>query len=302
MENKGTVVLVLRGAGQVSDRAAAGLIESLGYRVLIVPQGADPVPLIRASDCFVICFDYDYPDLPGLADLQRTRRELPSIPILMLTCGHSEAIAVWAFRSRVWDYFVNPIDHDRFHAVLRALADLMLARASHDTSCKPEQRRIVDAPQGFPRETRMRPSTGVPDPLPALDAVLAHIDRNLHNKILQREVAAISGLSPFQFSRSFKRHFEMTFQEYVLRRRISEAMRLLHHPGVSVSDVCYTVGFRDPSYFTRTFHRYVGSTPSAYRHTARKKAPQNGETADTPPPPESLLTVPAMQALHSPPP
>nr|WP_070990032.1 response regulator transcription factor [Halofilum ochraceum] len=266
---------------------------------MTVPQGVDPVPRIRASDCFVVCFDYDYPDLPGLADLQRTRRELPSMPILMLTSGHSEAIAVWAFRSRVWDYFVHPIDHDRFQAVLHALAELMLSKAGHDTSRGPEKRRIVDAPQGFPRETRMRPHAGVPDPLPALDAVLAHIDRNLHNKILQREVAAISGLSPFQFSRSFKRHFEMTFQEYVLRRRINEAMRLLHHPGVSISDVCYNVGFRDPSYFTRTFHRYVGSTPSAYRLTARKAAQEDREAlGDTPPPPENLLTVPATQTLR----
>jgi DNA-binding NtrC family response regulator len=57
----------------------------------------------------VLCFDYDYPTKPGLKELQRTKQAYSGIPILMLTVQHSESLAVWAFRSRVWDYFVKPI-------------------------------------------------------------------------------------------------------------------------------------------------------------------------------------------------
>lgn len=55
-------------------------------------------------------------------------------------------------------------------------------------------------------------------------------------------------------------------QQIKLRhRRMTEAVRLLKNPSASVTDVCYTVGFRDLSYFTRTFRRYVGMTPSRYK-------------------------------------
>jgi AraC-like DNA-binding protein len=57
----------------------------------------------------------------------------------------------------------------------------------------------------------------------------------------------------------------LTFQEYLVQRRVQEAIRLLKNPSASIADVCYTVGFGDQSYFTRTFRRYVGTAPSAYR-------------------------------------
>jgi AraC-like DNA-binding protein len=72
-------------------------------------------------------------------------------------------------------------------------------------------------------------------------------------------------MTPFQFSRQFKQTYGMTFQEFLIRRRMTEAVRLLKNPSASVTDVCYTVGFRDLSYFARTFRRYVGMTPSRYK-------------------------------------
>ena len=58
----------------------------------------------------------------------------------------------------------------------------------------------------------------------------------------------------------------MTFQEYVVRRRMQEAMRLLKHPSAAVTDVCFAVGYTDLSYFTRTFRRYIGTSPSVYKN------------------------------------
>jgi AraC-like DNA-binding protein len=80
-----------------------------------------------------------------------------------------------------------------------------------------------------------------------------------------------------QFSRVFKLTHGTTFQEYVLRRRISQAIRLLQNPSASVTDICYTVGFNDQSYFTRTFRRYIGTSPTTYRNnlkTAHASLPQ----------------------------
>jgi DNA-binding NtrC family response regulator len=50
--------------------------------------------------------DFDFPNRQGLNLLKDTKRSFPSLPLIMLTVQHSEALAVWAFRSRVWGYVV----------------------------------------------------------------------------------------------------------------------------------------------------------------------------------------------------
>jgi AraC-like DNA-binding protein len=46
---------------------------------------------------------------------------------------------------------------------------------------------------------------------------------------------------------------------------IVEAQRLLSHSALGVAQVAYELGFEDASYFGRYFHKYVGTTPEAYR-------------------------------------
>jgi hypothetical protein len=80
--------------------------------------------------------------------------------------------------------------------------------------------------------------------------------------------------SPAQFAyivalgiggRIFKQVHVTTFQEYVLRRRISQAIRLLLNPSASVTDACYMAGFNDQSDVSRIFRRYLEASPSIFR-------------------------------------
>jgi len=42
---------------------------------------------------------------------------------------------------------------------------------------------------------------------------------------------------------------------------------LLELPTLNIAEVSQAAGFRDPSYFTRIFHRWEGMTPLGYRRT-----------------------------------
>ena len=66
----------------------------------------------------------------------------------------------------------------------------------------------------------------------------------------------------------FKDAFGMTFRDYVVRLRLKEAGRLLQNPQASVTEVAYTVGFNDISYFSRMFKRHFGVSPSAMHELA----------------------------------
>jgi AraC-like DNA-binding protein len=103
-----------------------------------------------------------------------------------------------------------------------------------------------------------------------------YVAQNYAEKISAREVADICNMSPFHFSRSFKRICGITFSEYLLEVRIRNAIGLLSRAKASVTGTCYEVGFRDPSYFSRIFKRYAGISPSEYRERYLKGAAKSG--------------------------
>lgn len=89
------------------DRDLAGR-----YRLHRLKETAAIAKAIREASPQLLCLEFDYPDLPKLKVLQRICRDRPALPILMLTEYHFEALAVWAFRTGVWDYLVKPVATD----------------------------------------------------------------------------------------------------------------------------------------------------------------------------------------------
>src|SRR5512139_644671 len=75
----------------------------------------------------VLCFDFDYPDRERLTVMQAIKQAHPGLPIIMLTIEHSEALAVWAFRVPVWNYFAKPVASAEWEENLSALAAILPA-------------------------------------------------------------------------------------------------------------------------------------------------------------------------------
>lgn len=226
-------------------------------------RGADMIEqAITRYRPHVLLFEYDYPDIPSLAALPETKNRNPSLPIIMVTEQHSEALAVWALRARVWNYFSKPTPVD---GLLESVGMLQRLLTSGEQDLSRPQ---VLPPPPIPEEARFRNDAG---PAADLTAALDYIDNHLNTKIPQRDVAAKCGMSSYQLSRAFKRRFGITFQEYVLQRRIERAKTLLRNRSATVTDVCWAVGFKDPSYFCRTFRRYAGRSPSEFRREWRSQ-------------------------------
>ena len=59
--------------------------------------------------------------------------------------------------------------------------------------------------------------------------------------------------------------------ELIRRRRLLDAKRMLSHSQLSVSEIGYSLGFEDPSYFSRFFRRYEGVTPTVFLEKFREK-------------------------------
>jgi AraC-like DNA-binding protein len=76
-------------------------------------------------------------------------------------------------------------------------------------------------------------------------------------------------LSPFHFNRVFTRAFGETPHEFVTRRRIEEAKKLLLAENQSVTDICFDLGYESLGSFSTKFRSLTGLSPAAFRREAR---------------------------------
>ena len=71
--------------------------------------------------------------------------------------------------------------------------------------------------------------------------------------------------SRYHFIRLFRQAFEQTPHQYLTQRRIQRAKELLTSSRMTVTDVCFEVGFQSLGSFSSLFHKCVGRPPIAYR-------------------------------------
>ena len=102
-------------------------------------------------------------------------------------------------------------------------------------------------------------------PYREMEAVLAHLLTRYEEKIDFHRLAQLVPLSISQFDRRFKRLFQLTPQQFLLRVRLNAACQMLVSTDRSVSQIALRTGFYDQSYFTKHFWRQMGMTPSGYR-------------------------------------
>lgn len=100
----------------------------------------------------------------------------------------------------------------------------------------------------------------------------ATVQAHLFSNLSVAELATLSGLSLSSFKREFQKLFNDTPASYIKTKRIAEAQKLLQLSSLSVSEICYQLGFSDVSNFTKIFKAHVGFSPMVFRN--KKKAPK----------------------------
>ncbi len=102
-----------------------------------------------------------------------------------------------------------------------------------------------------------------------MNVVLQHIGRNFTGDLCEQDLAGLSRQSVSTFSRSFRRHTGMTFVGYVNALRVELACQYLTQAKLSVTEICYAVGFNNVSNFNRQFLALKGMAPSRFRALRR---------------------------------
>ncbi|MCR5715284.1 MAG: response regulator [Lachnospiraceae bacterium] len=95
--------------------------------------------------------------------------------------------------------------------------------------------------------------------------VTAYVKEHFAEEISLDDMARMVDISPYYFSKLFKKETGENFIEYLNYTRIVNAKLLLANPKYTIKEVCVMCGYSDPNYFSRIFRKYEGVSPSEFR-------------------------------------
>ena len=95
--------------------------------------------------------------------------------------------------------------------------------------------------------------------------IVRYVDENYNQDITLESLAQKYYISVSYLSRKFKEIMDDTFSDYLSRKRIEKACQLLDASELSISEIGMVCGYPNCFYFSRTFKKLIGVSPSRYR-------------------------------------
>lgn len=122
---------------------------------------------------------------------------------------------------------------------------------------------ILTAIRTFPKQDSPSPQTDTA--MQKLQNALQYIADNYNSYVSLDECAKLCDFSSSYFSRYFKKHMHITFQDYVKNTRIEHAKWLLMTTDYPITEIALNSGFSDIRVFNKIFKQETGETASHYR-------------------------------------
>ena len=98
-----------------------------------------------------------------------------------------------------------------------------------------------------------------------MEVVQKFIDDNLHEEISVTSIAKAFYLSETHVIRIFRDKYAETPKQYILRRKIEEAKRMLLETSLQIKEIAMILHFADSYHFSHTFKRYTKYSPEKFR-------------------------------------
>ncbi len=100
---------------------------------------------------------------------------------------------------------------------------------------------------------------------PLIRACSEYVETHIFEKIRLADMAASAGYTESYISRKFKKETGESLFDYINRRKVELAKRLLRESPISVSSLSDRLAFASPSYFSSVFRKYTGMCPVEYQ-------------------------------------
>lgn len=236
---------------------------SLGCMVAAeASNGLEGLEAVRKYSPDLIICDIRMPKMNGIDMLKQLRQEGSRIPVIFLTAYSEFEYARDALKLLAADYILKPFEDGELEAaVLRVKKNLDLEQ---------ERERNAGSENGEPGmgmgELVLKPGDKSKYIMEAIAYIAGHVKEE---SISVKTIADSLGISEGHLSHLFKKETDYTVAAYITRYRMKEAMKLLSNCRYKVYEVAEMVGYRDVTYFSSSFKKIVGVSPSEYQDRCR---------------------------------
>ena len=229
------------------------------YHVKTATNGKEALEIIHKEELDIIISDVMMPVMDGLELTQELKNDpnYQHLPIILLTAKTQDENRAEALQLGADSYVTKPFK----------LSDLELRINNIVENRKRIKEEFINQGAVF-QKTDEEPS---PDDLflkQAMECVHQHLDDSEYDR---EAFAADMGASSSKLYNKLRALTGMNVSSFIRDIRLKEAMRMAkQNPQLRVSDLAYSVGFKDPKYFATCFKKEFGVQPSEYIESLSK--------------------------------
>jgi len=232
------------------------------YHIIEASNGEEGLHKVWETLPDMIISDVMMPVMDGLEMVKqiKSNKDICHIPIIILSSKSSLDDRIQGLENGIDDYITKPFSSSYLKARIASLftqrkqlqeafMNKLLENGSLDsTILEPSKPQIMPHDEMFIKQVMDFMEEQMDNPSLVIDDFASKL--SLSRSIFYRKLKTITGLTPVDFIREI---------------RFKRAIQLIENGSYNFSQIAYMTGFNDPKYFSKSFKKYMGVTPSEYK-------------------------------------
>lgn len=223
------------------------------HHIITAANGIEALEMIERQKVHILLTDIRMPGISGLQIMEKLKDKGGSPVIIVISAYPEFEYAQKAIGFGVINYLLKPISKSQLINVIEEAIQIAEKKERADVIEKIVDDKLFNA---FDKNNNARE--------PIREAI-QFIDQHLKDELSLKDVAEYVHLNPSYFSVLFKEQVNLTFSEYITRRRMQRAKELLITTNLTISEVAEESGYKTTKYFIKLFKEMEGTTPNVYR-------------------------------------
>ncbi len=234
------------------------------YNIITAHDGEEGFTKVHIHHPDIVITDQMMPKVGGLEMLEQIRSDfqISHIPVIVLTAKNDDDARLKAFQLGANAYITKPFS--KKHLVARVEQLLKDRRKFRERLWNND----VDEPQNTNYGEFL-----IQKDVEFLDEVHRIIEENMNNSDFNIDVIAVSlNLSRSSFFKKLKSITGLSPIDLVREIRLNKAVELIKNTDLTVTEIAFAVGFKDPGYFGKCFRKKYNLTPREYSNEYRNSS------------------------------
>lgn len=225
------------------------------FQVLTAENGKEALNVLSRESVDFIISDVMMPEMDGVEFCARVKSAVQTshIPFILLTAKSSYEHQLHGYEAGADDYIPKPFN---LELMVLKVKNLLETRQKFQLQFKSTPDFKIDRTLGSQSDDKFIKS--------AMQAVEANLDdESFGIPDLVREL----GVSRTLLFEKFKALLGQTPNEFIQTIRLKYAAQLIKESDLKINEIAFKVGFSDPKYFSKIFHKQFGISPSQFKKT-----------------------------------